>query len=334
MNPWAFNFFFGQASTPSYSATVTGPGGTIYQYVDVTFTVSTDVPTPTYTWSVASGGSVISGQGTASAVIRFSGTGSRTVTCDVGGGGSASDSETVTVTEFTPTLISNMAGWWDASSLSYVTLDGSNNVTAMTDRSGNSRGMSQATLLKRPPWSSSVRNGLGGFALDNVNDIVETSLIAATNWIGSGTETTVVTFGSSTGGRFVAALNTARSGTTERFQMDMLSSNPQLLVDVNGSSATVSVPSITDGSFYLDFWRWSSGQKVYVRRVKGGSSTDYESSGTLTQTFSASMGFYIGIGTANNIQGNNCESMVFARRLTDTEVRQIIDYFQGKWGTI
>lgn len=318
----------------SYSATVTPPGGTIYQYVDVTFTVSTDVPTPTYTWSVASGGSVISGQGTTSAVIRFSGIGTRTVTCDVGGGGSASDSETVTVTEFTPAVISDLAGWWDASSASYVTVDGSNLLANVTDRSGNSRSLSQSTGTLKPVWSSSVRNSLGGFTLDNADDIIGTSAVTATDFVGSGTDVTIIAFGSCTGGQVGANLNATPTGSTSRFQNNMNPVNPRWLANVGGNSAIVTTTAITDGSYFLDVARWTSGQKVFVKRVHNSSTTDYESSGTLTGTFSGTLRMFHGIGTGINLQGNNCESMVFARRLTDTEVRQLIDYFQGKWGTI
>jgi hypothetical protein len=116
--------------------------------------------------------------------------------------------------------------------------------------------------------------------------------------------------------------------------MDAISSSPQMLVNVGGNSATVSLPSITDGSFYLDIIRWSSGQKVYVKRRTGSATTDYESASTLTGTFSASLGVFVGTGNSNNLQGYRCEILIYNRRITDTECRQLIDYFEAKWGTI
>jgi len=144
----------------SYTATITAPGGTIYQFVDATFTVSTDVPSPTYTWSAA-GGSVISGQGTTSAVIRFSSSGSQSVTCDVTGGGTASDTEPVTVTAFSPLALSGLSAWFDAGDLSSLTLDGSNNVSQWNDKSGNARHATQSTVLNRPGYYAAQLNGLG-----------------------------------------------------------------------------------------------------------------------------------------------------------------------------
>lgn len=319
--------------TPSYSATVTAPGGTIYQFVDATFTVSTDVPSPTYTWSVASGGSVVSGQGTASAVIRFTGTGSRTVTCDVTGGGTASGSSAVTVTAFSPSILSNLAGWWDFSSSSYLTVDGSNKISNVTDRSGNSRPLAQATSLYQPVWAASVRNGLGAMQLDNVDDLLESGVITPTSWIGSGTEVTIISFQTFTGGRFGWQLNTARTGSTSRFQLDM-SGSTTWQVDNGGTASPVAMASVSSGTAFMSVVRWKTGEKVSVRRYSGGTSATYESASTFSTTFSTNLGVFYGRRDANGLQGNNFESMIFARKLTDAEVVSIKDYIESKWGTI
>ena len=318
---------------PTYTATVTGPGGTIYQFVNVTFTVSTDVPTPTYTWSVGSGGSIVSGQGTTSLVVRFTGTGSRSVTCDVTGGGTASDTESVTVTAFTPAAFSNLAGWWDFSSASYVTKDGSNLISAVTDRSGNGRGLAQATSTFRPVWAASARNGLGAMQLDNADDLLESSVIAPTNWIGSGTEVTIISFQTWTGGRFGWQLNTAKTGAASRFQLDMAGST-LWAVDNGGTSALVTMAAVSSGTAFLDVLRWKTGEKVSVRRYSGGSSVAYESASTFSTTFSTNMGVFYGRRDPNGLQGNNFESMIFARKLTDAEVVSIKDYIEAKWGAI
>ena len=46
------------------------------------------------------------------------------------------------------------------------------------------------------------------------------------------------------------------------------------------------------------------------------------------------MGVFYGRRDSNGLQGNNFESMIFARKLTDTEVVSIKDYIEAKWGTI
>lgn len=73
-----------------YTATITPPPGPLQEGTDYTFAGTTDVPTPTYTWKPLAW--VISGQGTASAVIRFPEVGYLPVTLTIGGGGSASAS--------------------------------------------------------------------------------------------------------------------------------------------------------------------------------------------------------------------------------------------------
>lgn len=80
------------APIAAYSASVTPPAGTIYTLTDNTFTATTNVPSPVYTWSVGAGDTIVSGQGTASVVVKFGTAGTRTVSLSVTGGGTASAS--------------------------------------------------------------------------------------------------------------------------------------------------------------------------------------------------------------------------------------------------
>ena len=60
----------------------------------------------------------------------------------------------------------------------------------------------------------------------------------------------------------------------------------------------------------------------------------YESASTFSTTFSTNMGVFYGRRDPNGLQGNNFESMIFARKLTDAEVTSIKDYIESKWGAI
>lgn len=51
--------------------------------------------------------------------------------------------------------------WLDASDVSTITLDGSNNVSEWRDKSGNARHASQATVLSRPAYVTNQLNGFG-----------------------------------------------------------------------------------------------------------------------------------------------------------------------------
>lgn len=66
-----------------------------------------------------------------------------------GGGGS-----------FSPSDISDMVFWHDASDSSTITKDGSNRVSQIDDKSGNSRHLVQSTGSSQPLWVSADRNGL------------------------------------------------------------------------------------------------------------------------------------------------------------------------------
>ena len=61
---------------------------------------------------------------------------------------------------FTPTDIPGLALWLDASDAATITLDGSNNVSQWSDKSGNARHVTQATILNRPTPSTATLTGL------------------------------------------------------------------------------------------------------------------------------------------------------------------------------
>lgn len=61
---------------------------------------------------------------------------------------------------FTPTDIPGLALWLDASDASSITLDGSSNVSQWSDKSGNARHVTQATVMNRPKPSTATLNGL------------------------------------------------------------------------------------------------------------------------------------------------------------------------------
>lgn len=64
-------------------------------------------------------------------------------------------------TGFSPKNISGLAMWFDAADTATVTLNGSN-VSAWSDKSGNSRNATQGTALNQPGWSATQQNGKGG----------------------------------------------------------------------------------------------------------------------------------------------------------------------------
>ena len=62
--------------------------------------------------------------------------------------------------DFIPTNISSCVGWWDISDIDTITKDGSNLVSQVDDKSGNSYNLIQNTGANQPTWLSADQNGL------------------------------------------------------------------------------------------------------------------------------------------------------------------------------
>lgn len=66
-------------------ATITAPSGPFAVGVNYTFSVVTSLTSPTFDWTNQAGVTVVSGQGTSSAVIRFDSAGIRSLVVDIYG---------------------------------------------------------------------------------------------------------------------------------------------------------------------------------------------------------------------------------------------------------
>ena len=62
--------------------------------------------------------------------------------------------------EFSPSDISDMVAWYDASDSSTITKDGSDRVSQWDDKSANGHDLAQSTSSDQPLWVSADKNGL------------------------------------------------------------------------------------------------------------------------------------------------------------------------------
>lgn len=86
---------------------------------------------------------------------------------------------------FSPTSISGLALWLDATKGLFDATSGGNSVTTdgaavarWEDQSGNSRNASQATSNSRPILKTAVQNGKNGIRFDGINDFMATGSFA------------------------------------------------------------------------------------------------------------------------------------------------------------
>ena len=70
---------------------------------------------------------------------------------------------------FTPASLSNLAGWWDPSDASSVTV-ASNLVSQVNDKSGNGRHFVQATSAQQPTYSLANKNGLNVLTFNGIEN--------------------------------------------------------------------------------------------------------------------------------------------------------------------
>lgn len=236
---------------------------------------------------------------------------------------------------FTPTSISGLALWLDASDASSVTLDGSNNVSQWNDKSGNGKHATQATTTKRPSYQTAVQNGLNACRYDGTDDCLQVASLTL-----SGQFTIVLACKTTTAKPFFvehsANVNPNQGfyfyGTTPTASAVRRTATGIVTPDVNvvwfGSAAGVasfrSLSSLVGGLAYS------------IR--KNGVAQALVGSGTTTISSSASITDTLNIGARNNgaapaSDGDYYEIMIYDRPLTDTEVGTLETYLKAKWGT-
>lgn len=78
---------------------------------------------------------------------------------------------------FNPKSIANLAGWWDASDSTTITI--ATGVSAWADKSGNGRTLTQSTTNNQPALVANQINGKPAISFDGVNDTLGASFTLA-----------------------------------------------------------------------------------------------------------------------------------------------------------
>lgn len=324
-------------AAPSYSAGITPPAGTIWTIIPATFTATTNVPSPVYTWSVGPGATIVSGQGTASAVIRFDSAGSRSVSLAVTGGGSAAANWAGTVTAFTPAAISGLVLWLDASNAGTITVDGADNVGQWSDGSGAGRHLTQADTLRKPKYIANVFGSLPAVRTDGGDDIMETATTAASEFYGSGTQGFTAIYAGRRQAETGRTFSFWHAAADQRFWFDRdipasSTSDGHLRTPVSADYITAApYNGITSG---INTYRWTSGNAWSLRRCIAGVATSWNG-GVVSGSMTTAGKFAIGSdGVRGNVPGpfNFAELAWYSRELTNTETGYLETYLGGKWG--
>lgn len=239
-------------------------------------------------------------------------------------------------TAFSPTGISGLALWLDASDSSTITLDGSNNVSQWNDKSGNGRNATQATTLKRPSYPSSSWNGLNAVVFDGVDDNLSTAAFTFGNYTIFGVVSRPWSVNQYRGWFGHGYAGTSGKGTVQAQDNVASSFNAgETCYFGDGFNAGRTPrafgakPAVSD-NIPVCFAARIGGSTT--ARVNGIANTRIADNGTST---TASNAFVVGSTgeSTDRWNGRVCELVLYSRELTDAEIVSVENYLRAKWGT-
>lgn len=238
---------------------------------------------------------------------------------------------------FNPKAITGIAGWWDASVSSAVSLN-AGEVQQLNDLSGNGRHALQSVANNQPTYASAVRNNRNAVQFNGSTDFLRgawpltitsqsvfavVSMSSTNNWGRPFTQTST-TDATATGsmnadfsmtGHYVPLL---RNGTSAQFG------------SYNGGGVRASV------NFSYDAWGvWSSihtGSQIN-NRLDNGSLATFSTATLNTAFHTFGIGGNLGPTTNQFLAGYVGEVLVYSRAVTDAERNAIHAYLKAKWGT-
>lgn len=232
---------------------------------------------------------------------------------------------------FVPRDIPGLQLWLDASDVSTVTLDGSNNVSQWADKSGNLKHAAQATTLNRPTWLTNQLNGFGAVRPNGANQWLEVPSMPA---VDAGWTILIVT---RRGNASAVGIIGANAGTINSAFVIGPAVGNNLQVSQWGSAVNVAGPAVGSGIDYgiLATYDGSHPTGNFSIRV---STNATPATGAMTQLASTppattwNIGRY---GTPGGYYGSGLyEIVAYNRKITSGEELQLRSYITGKWGVV
>lgn len=224
-------------------------------------------------------------------------------------------------TAFSPASISGIAWWLDAADSTSVTLDGSSNVSAWADKSGNGRSVVQATVLSRPSYLTNQLNGLAGIKFNGSHTLGGPTIVTGdTPW-------TIFAVGRKDSNANNAAWFCLAADKS--FGMsDSLSTSVPLYLNGNVAWRGYNGPAL------------NLGESVRLTLTRSGTTTTAIRSGAadFVQSENISAGPYGASIVGGQSVSVRCISTVFEivlydRVLSTTERQSVEAYLFAKWGT-
>lgn len=231
-----------------------------------------------------------------------------------------------------PSVISGLSGWWDASSINPGEAGA---VATLPDRSGLGRTVEQVDSTKRPTWRGNAVNGKPVLRFDGTNDFLR-SLSAANPALvgadGSFTAFAVVSrTAANTGGFSIADQdNDAAPNRTAQFLRTFNNNLESIAFNNTGSAFVDAGPSmgVANQSYIVSSTRTTTSVESFVNGVSNGSTAVTGTGNTTSAIFS--IGAYNG-GTLSHWPGDIAEVIIYNRNLTASERATVHSYLQDRY---
>ena len=240
---------------------------------------------------------------------------------------------------FNPKTITGIAGWWDASVSTAVSLN-AGEVQQWNDLSGNGRHALQSVANNQPTYALAVRNNRNAVQFNGSTDFLRgawpltltAQSVFAVVSMGSG--------GTGGWGRPFSQTTTADATATGTMNADFSISGHYVPLLRNGTSAAFGSYNgnahRAPVNFTYDEWGvWSSihsGSQI-SNSLNGGTASTY-SAATFNTTFHTFTLGAIASGVINQLMvGFIGEVVVYSRNLSNSEASAVRSYLKAKWGT-
>ena len=218
-----------------------------------------------------------------------------------------------------------LLAWWDFSDLSTITKDGSNLVSAVTDKSNNSNGLLQATGAKQPTWTAANKNGLDVLDFDGGDALtVPSGIYSLAN--GDWTSFFVVIQDAGANERLMTL---AIAGNASRLVIRYAGAGNAVVIQ-NNATGTVPSASATVTNWNIVTARHADATTQGIAVNNGTEATD--ANGANIGSIVAGAIGADGAAGASFFNGKMAEILIYNRSLSVAERTSIAAYLSLKWG--
>lgn len=229
----------------------------------------------------------------------------------------------VITAEFLPTQIAGLTFWLDSVDLTHITKDGSNNITAWLDRSGNGNNATDSSAA--PVWTANQINGLPAVYF---NGSAEMGLPAGLFGIPNGASTLFVVARRSTdSGNFETILSLSDATAADYFMIYGTTAGTVLFKSRDGAGGAVTATTTTTNTNILMGRRSGTTQAL---AVNGGTEVTNTSAVDSASIDSGD----IGASHSNNLRltGYVGEYLLYNSSLSAANITKVLRYLSRKWG--